>query len=266
MFLQTYVLHVLLHFVHHLGRDTGLPDPHHNHGSESREPIAVAMEEKCTISNGHAAQPNGHTDTYVVDMDDEATAVTIKHSDHVDIAVIGPETPSNQGWTRSLLMLLALSLHHVFEGMGVGLQHSSADTWALCIAIISHEVVIAFSFGLQLVKAYNSKLKIVLAAVLCNGMTPVGIIIGTVLMETSGEYNHSVQIANGVLQALSTGVFIYVTFFEILQTELTAGGHELSKLLCMVAGIAVLAVLVLIPEDTNMDSVLYHVDKNCTHT
>ena len=43
--------------------------------------------------------------------------------------------------TRSLVLLFALSLHHVFEGLSVGLKHSSAAVWSLCIGIVCHEVM-----------------------------------------------------------------------------------------------------------------------------
>jgi zinc transporter 1/2/3 len=80
-------------------------------------------------------------------------------------------------------------------------------------------------------------------------MTPVGIVIGTILIETSGHDNPPIHIANGILQALSTGVFIYVTFFEILQSELASGGNEFMKLLSMFIGVVALASLAIIPED-----------------
>lgn len=150
--------------------------------------------------------------------------------------------------TRSLVLLLALSLHHVFEGMSVGLKQSISSVWNLCVAIIAHEVVIAFSLGMQMVKTYRSTGKIVVAALMCSVMIPLGMVVGMTLTETGIEETGALQIANGVLQGLATGVFIYVTFFEILQEELAHDKVSFAKLMFVLFGFAVLAALALFPE------------------
>ncbi|ELT91733.1 hypothetical protein CAPTEDRAFT_119498 [Capitella teleta] len=230
MVLGFFMILFLEYFVHAMGKSNHA-DPHHpphpnNESGYSEEKNRLNISEATTPGNGSLASPS-----------------------------------ADSCWTRALLLLLALSLHHIFEGIGVGLQDSQNKVWSLCIAIISHEVVIAFSFGLQLVKVYDSKFKIVISAIVCNGMTPIGIVIGTVLIETTGHGTPPIQIANGILQALSTGVFIYVTFFEILQSELSSGGNEMMKLLSMFVGVVALALLVLIPEDA---STLHHEAINAT--
>lgn len=151
--------------------------------------------------------------------------------------------------TRSLVLLLALSLHHIFEGLSIGLKQTPASVWNLCAAIIAHEVVIAFSLGMQMVKTYKRTSKIVIAALMCSIMVPIGMVIGMALTETGNQQTPAMLILNGTLQGLATGVFIYVTFFEILQEELGHGKADFVKLTFMLAGFAVLALLALIPED-----------------
>lgn len=46
--------------------------------------------------------------------------------------------------SRSLILLMALSLDHVFEGLSIGLKRIESDVWSMCIAIIAHEIIIAF--------------------------------------------------------------------------------------------------------------------------
>ena len=151
--------------------------------------------------------------------------------------------------TRSLLLLLALSLHHVFEGMSVGLKHTNHAVWALTIAILSHEVVIAFCLGMQLVSAYSSTKKVVIAATMCSAMVPLGIVVGMLVVETgSGDESTGLDILNGTLQAISTGVFIYVTFFEILGGEINHDDTNMTKVAFILIGFLVLAALGLVPE------------------
>ncbi|KAK2171304.1 hypothetical protein NP493_1080g00000 [Ridgeia piscesae] len=164
----------------------------------------------------------------------------------------GHSDDHNMRMTRSLVLLMALSLHHVFEGMTVGLKHTEIGVWNMCIAIVSHEVVVGFSLGLQLLRSYNTIKKVVIAALLCALMTPLGVIIGMSIMETGGEGNMSLDAANGILQGLATGVFIYVTFFEILYGEITHHDTSMTKLLCLLMGFACMALLGLIPEETTV--------------
>lgn len=159
--------------------------------------------------------------------------------------------------TRSLLLLLALSLHHVFEGISVGLKHTNRAVWTLTIAILSHEVVIAFCLGMQLVSTYKSKKKVVIAGTLCSAMVPVGIAIGMLIMETGGgDESQNLNLLNGILQALSTGVFVYVTFFEILGGEVNPNDSSITKIVFILLGFLVLAALGLVPEGEDVESIV----------
>ena len=162
------------------------------------------------------------------------------HHHHIDLS-----------GSRSLILLCALSLHHIFEGISVGLKNNNADVWSLTFAILMHEVVIAFSLGLQLVKAYKSIKRVFIAAILCTSMVPLGIAIGIALSETNNEEVIGIRMANGILQSIATGVFVYVTFFEILAGELSQQRPTMTKLLSMLLGFVTMALLALIPEETN---------------
>ena len=74
-----------------------------------------------------------------------------------------------------------------------------------------------------------------------------GTAIGTLITETGGKCN-GLDIANGVLQAISSGTFIYVTFFEILQREISHDNSGIDKLLSVLLGFGVVAGLAAIPE------------------
>ncbi|ELT87100.1 hypothetical protein CAPTEDRAFT_220160 [Capitella teleta] len=85
--------------------------------------------------------------------------------------------------TRSLVLILALSLHRIFEGMSVGLQQTSASVWSLLLAVMCHETVIGFSMGLQFVKNGFKLKRMIVASVLCSTIMPLGVIIGMVIVE-----------------------------------------------------------------------------------
>lgn len=169
--------------------------------------------------------------------------------------------------SRSLVLLFALSLHHVFEGLSIGLKHSKVAVWNMCIAIVSHEVIIAFSLGMQLVHTFHSKTKITIAAFICSIMSPLGVAIGMAILETGGHDDPRVQIANGLLQSLATGIFIYVTFFEILQDELGHNKANFAKVMWICAGFLLLSSLGLIaPNDDDMEEDNGFASANSTDT
>ena len=150
--------------------------------------------------------------------------------------------------TRSMVLLLALSLHRIFEGMSVGLQSTTTNVWNLFIAIVSHESIIGFSLGLQFVKNKFSISRILVLTGVCSLFEPVGVGIGTIVVEL-GDPSRTLDIVNGVLQSLATGTFIYITFFEILQEEIMPGESSLLKLFSVIIGFCMMAALCAIPEE-----------------
>jgi len=80
---------------------------------------------------------------------------------------------------RSLILILALSLHHFFEGISVGLQRSVSGVFTLLIALLCHETIISFSLGLQFVKSCYSRRLHYITAFICSIIEPIGVAVGT---------------------------------------------------------------------------------------
>ncbi|ESO04606.1 hypothetical protein HELRODRAFT_191647 [Helobdella robusta] len=150
--------------------------------------------------------------------------------------------------TRSIILILALSLHRIFEGMSVGLQKSTQDVLNLFLAVMCHETVIGFSLGLQFVKSKFPLRRLVVTSLVCSIIMPVGVAIGTVMTEI-GHQSQELDISNGVLQAFAMGTFIYVTFFEILQEEIDPEDTSIGKVIFIALGFSMMALLTLIPEE-----------------
>ena len=75
------------------------------------------------------------------------------HEPHEDIAadifITTPEKKSFRVAFRGFLIVFAISLHSVFEGMAMGLGGKASHIWYLCFAIAIHKFIIAFCVGLQ---------------------------------------------------------------------------------------------------------------------
>ena len=106
---------------------------------------------------------------------------------------------------KTVVLLIALSLHMIFEGLATGLQKTESEVWTLLSVIMLHKCMIAFSIGLQIWTFRKMKL-IILAAVGFSVVAPVGIIIGAAVSEVNGE-GRAQGVTSGVLQSLTTRDF-----------------------------------------------------------
>jgi len=53
-------------------------------------------------------------------------------------------------YIRSSLVILALSIHSLFEGMAIGLEESDSGVWKLFLAVSLHAVAISFCIGTEM--------------------------------------------------------------------------------------------------------------------
>lgn len=146
---------------------------------------------------------------------------------------------------RSLLLLGALSLHSVFEGLALGIHNKADEVWTLFLAVVIHKSILAFSLGVNFLKTGMGKGAMFQSLFLFSLMAPVGITIGIVITEEfSSGFSHS--IANGILQGLATGTFLYITFFEVLPHEINTPQNRLLKVLSIIVGFAIISILILV--------------------
>ncbi|KAL8575948.1 hypothetical protein ACOMHN_027346 [Nucella lapillus] len=142
----------------------------------------------------------------------------------------------------AVAILLALSFHTVFDGLAVGLQETKAEVWTTTAAISVHKILVAASLGLELAtttsarKPWKAYIQLFLFAL----MAPIGVAIG--MGVTSDHVDPLAHLlAGSILQAVATGSFLYVTFFELLGEQL---GHHSSvrKVALTACGFAAMAL------------------------
>jgi zinc transporter 1/2/3 len=139
---------------------------------------------------------------------------------------------------RGLLIVLALSIHELFEGLAVGLQTTTSYVWYMLGAVSAHKLVIAFCVGIELV---SSRTKLILTLVYVSTfalVSPVGIGIGIGLSDSDGSVQEGVP--NAILQGMASGTLLYVVFFEVLQRERDSKKSGLKQLLAIIAGFGIM--------------------------
>ncbi|XP_063232580.1 zinc transporter ZIP1-like isoform X2 [Bacillus rossius redtenbacheri] len=142
---------------------------------------------------------------------------------------------------RSLLLVAALSLHSLFEGLAVGLQQSPASLLQIAAAVGLHKAVVAFSLGMSLARSRFRAALAAWSALVFSAASPLG--IGAGLGVSRLGRGTPTVVTTAVLEGLACGTFVYVTFFEVLPHELQSGVDRKAKLLAVVVGFGVVCGL-----------------------
>ena len=151
------------------------------------------------------------------------------------------KTKAGESSFRVYILILALSMHSIFEGLALGLITDVDRLVQIAVAIVIHKSVIAFSLSVNLVQHDMETKTVLKAALLFSVMSPIGIAIGMAVLSNSSQQSSS--FASGILQGIANGTFLYVTFFEIFQRELAERGSRLLKVLSMIVGYSAVTAL-----------------------
>ena len=170
-------------------------------------------------------------------MEESGPATPLPPSPSFSEASDTNKPPHNHSGIRSLMLVATLSIHSLLEGIAIGLQNALGSVVAIFIAVLFHKSLMAFSMGSSLVHAKQSTKKLLLAAAIFALASPSGIAIGLIVhSQQEGGPDSVTSLVNGILQAIATGAFLYITFFEVLVKEFEAHGHRFAKVLALFVG------------------------------
>lgn len=155
------------------------------------------------------------------------------HEDH-------KELPPSHSSFRAFILFLSLSFHSVFEGLAIGVQKETTDTIQLCLAVLIHKAIMSFSLSLKLVQSSTKLQWRILYLVVFALMSPIGISVGIGVSLSNGDGS---GLAQAVLEGVSAGTFLYITFLEILPYELASHESPLTKFLFISLGFSIMAVI-----------------------
>ncbi|XP_022079431.1 zinc transporter ZIP1-like [Acanthaster planci] len=148
---------------------------------------------------------------------------------------------------RAVILLISLSFHSIFEGLAIGLQLTRKDVIDIFIAIALHKGIEAFTVSISFAQAYLSQTAKIVYCVVFSFMSPLGVAIGIPIAMSTREQKAAVSgsslMLNAVLQALATGTFMFVTFIEILPSELNSKKDGLLKVAFIIFGFAAISAL-----------------------
>lgn len=159
---------------------------------------------------------------------------------HSHVAVDKNAGDSTVKALRGLLVVLALSIHELFEGLAVGLESSTDSVWYMFGAVSAHKLVIAFCIGVELVTSRITTKLVVIYVFTFAVVSPMGIGIGILVSNTNQT---STDLVSVILQGLASGTLLYVVFFEILQNEKKSG---MKQFFAVLVGFSVMFIIALL--------------------
>lgn len=196
------------------------------------EPAYIQDEQEQSLVSGFQTNPKGFTDE---DLNTDNCSTRVIHG-HSHISLL-----SHRGDNFSFVILvIATGLHSLFEGIALGLQSNTSKAVHLFVAIIIHECLMSLALGMSSTKlrySFSSYLKF---AFFLSAVIPVGVVIGIVVEHAPGT---SGEIASVILQGLSAGVFLHVSFQDFLPKEFSNRQDRIIKVCFVSFGFIIIAVL-----------------------
>ena len=141
------------------------------------------------------------------------------------------------------ILMIALSVHSIFEGMALGLTKDFNDTLNIAIAIVIHKGAAASSLGISLVKTFPNDFKLCRWLVFCFACaTPSGTALGMILANLGDIYEI-------IFNSIAAGSFVYIACSEVIVEEFSIPGNRYWKLLAFLIGAMIISSLFWVEKD-----------------
>ena len=164
-----------------------------------------------------------------------------KENDKLNVINTSSRTTSNldsieqqiiqQKRLSGFIMLLALSIHGLFECLALGIQSNFKNTLFLFIALMIHKWAEAFTLGIFFVQAKLLKRNYYLLILFFAFIAPIGVGLGILLSKTAND------LVEGIFLCMSTGTFLYVACSEVIVEEFSTPNKRYIKFSLYLIGI-----------------------------
>ncbi|XP_020203274.1 zinc transporter 2 [Cajanus cajan] len=150
----------------------------------------------------------------------------------------------------TILLIVALCVHSVFEGLAIGVAETKADAWKALWTICLHKIFAAIAMGIALLRMIPDRPLMSCAAYAFAFAisSPIGVAIGIILDATT--QGHVADWIFAISMGLACGVFIYVSVNHLLGKgyvphKPTRVDSAYFKFLAVLLGVGVIAVVMI---------------------
>lgn len=163
----------------------------------------------------------------------------------------GEEKPNQgSGIGDSILLIVALCFHSVFEGIAIGISETKADAWRALWTITLHKVFAAIAMGIALLRMIPDRplLSSIMYSFAFAISSPIGVAIGIVIDATTQGTVADWIFA--VSMSFACGVFVYVSVNHLLAkgylpNQKVNVDEPRFKFLAVLSGVVVIAIVMI---------------------
>ncbi len=137
------------------------------------------------------------------------------------------------------LLFLVLAIHSIIAGMSLGLETSFASGIVIFIAIIAHKGSASFALGVSMANSNTQKSLFIKTILFFSIMTPLGIIIGSILSEI--DSSRTALWFEAIFDALAAGTFVYIAILDIIHEVFEAPKKKWAKFGVLILGFLLMA-------------------------
>lgn len=137
------------------------------------------------------------------------------------------------------LLFLVLAIHSIIAGMSLGLETSFASGLVIFLAIIAHKGSASFALGVSMVQSNTQKSLFIKTILFFSIMTPIGIIIGSVLSQI--DSSRTALWFEAIFDALAAGTFVYIAILDIIHEVFEAPNKRWGKFAILILGFLLMA-------------------------
>jgi len=171
---------------------------------------------------------------------DNLTAVAaVAPADEVGETELSQQQRKVQAW----IFFVALSLHSIFDGLGIGAETNLKGFYSLLVAVLGHKLLDGFALGVPLYFANLPKWQTYFALIFCACMTPLGIAVG--IASTQFYEGPTGKLASAIILSLSSGSFFFISLVELIPSGMNMHGWHKSKMAAVVIGWGLMAFIAL---------------------
>ncbi|KAF9941199.1 high-affinity Zn(2+) transporter zrt1 [Mortierella alpina] len=141
--------------------------------------------------------------------------------------------------------------HSIVIGVALGVS-SDAEFTGLLVALVFHQFFEGFALGARIAELdFESTMNHYLLALVFSLTTPIGAALGIVISSSYDPRSVAALLTEGILDAISTGILLYMGYVNLLAVEFNLSGEirrESNKIkaMCFLAlwmGVAVMAII-----------------------
>ncbi|KAG7341324.1 ZIP zinc transporter [Nitzschia inconspicua] len=206
-----------------------IPPPSKNNVKRQQSaPSATQYTRGCCgdIESRGCPQPICRHESLVVSQPDNAESGTLQsfrsktfalehqhhhHQDHVAEHMHG-------SLLASIILLFALSIHSILEGVAIGISTNKAEVLSTTTAVLAHKAFASYALGSSMVASQMNERHFFVLVSIFSICSVLGIFLGMVFEQVSRNSKDSWF--TGIIQAMVAGTFLFVSIVEIGMKEI----------------------------------------------